>query len=233
MADKKQNDIDNWKGMLDSPESLPGEGMSDKNAAWEKLYGRLHASPAPRTAWYWIAAAVLIMITVSWLITGREKNHITKAALPVIKDTKSIQTLQPANLGKQTVVAAMALTKQPTARAIDAAHKKLSYGNAGSFYTSQVIAASISTVENKPAATIAVPLTDDSAKVVLISATKKKLRVLHVNELETITPSASEQLALAAQEKSNTKFRLKNNASGNLSTPGRQEDTGIRIPLTN
>jgi len=86
---------------------------------------------------------------------------------------------------------------------------------------------------NKPPVSIAAPVTGDSAKLVLVFTPKKKLRVLHINELGTVSPYDPEQAALAAQEKNNIKIRFKNNASSNPSAPVRQEDTGIRIPLTN
>ena len=233
MADKKQNNADSWKQVLDCPENLPGEGMPDKNAAWEKLYNRLYTKPAPRTAWYWIAATVLTMIAVSWLITGRKKNDITKPTDSIVGNTKSIRPSRPANLNRQPSVGKTTFIKQPIARGANAVHKKTYYRNTVSFYPSQVVISSISTVGSPHALTIVAPATGDSAKLALVFGPKKKLRVLHVNELGIVTFSDSEQLALAAQEKSNTKFRLKSNSSGNLSSPGRQEDTGIRIPLTN
>jgi len=233
MADKKLNDADNWKGMLDSPKALPHEGLLDKNAAWGKLQDRLHTRPARRATWYWVAATVLTMIAVSWLITGRKKNDIAKPTDSIVHDTKIMQPSRPANLNRQPSVEKTTFIKQPVARGTNAVHRKPNYRNTVSFYPSLVVVSSISTVESPPAATIVAPVTGDSTKLALVFRPKKKLRVLHVNELGVMTLSDSEQLALAAQEKSNTKFRLKSSAPGNLSSPGRQEDTGIRIPLTN
>jgi len=232
MADKKQNNADSWKQMLDCPENLPGEGMPDKNAAWEKLYNRLYTKPAPRTAWYWIAATMLTMAAVSWLITSRKKNDITKASATAVHDTNSLQPSQAADFNKQPIIKTVFI-KQPITHNKGAMHKKTYYGNAHPFYPPQAVATSISIVVNKPPVSIAAPVTGDSAKLVLVFTPKKKLRVLHINELGTVSPYDPEQAALAAQEKNNIKIRFKNNASGNPSAPVRQEDTGIRIPLTN
>jgi hypothetical protein len=236
MPGKKQIDIDNWKATLDSPDNLRGEGALDKDAAWEKLYGRLHAAPARRIAWYWIAAVVLTLLAVSWLMTTPEKNNMVKAIVPLVQDTKSIVPSAPANFTEKTAVAIMPSTKkQPeTGIGIGPAADKSSYKKAHSFYTAGVVSSAVQAIEIKPAAAISAPVTAGSIKTELVTGTKKKLRVIHINELETMSSSGSEQPALAAaQEKSNLKFRIKNNTSGNPSAPARQEDTGIRIPLTN
>jgi hypothetical protein len=72
MQDNTQN---NWKQLLENADSLPAEVLKDKNAAWEKLYTRLHNKPGRKLrTWYW-AAACLLAASITTLVFIDNKNH--------------------------------------------------------------------------------------------------------------------------------------------------------------
>jgi len=74
-----------WQKILREPDALPGQGLADKDAAWEKLSGRLNAKPRWRlriTGWFGdpfsglrIAAAciLVVLIPVSRLFHDRDR----------------------------------------------------------------------------------------------------------------------------------------------------------------
>jgi len=74
MANEKQTDSFTWKSRLADLDSLPEEPV-DKNAAWEKLHSRLHQKPArTKAAWYWAAACLLLLMVLSFLIVKQSGN---------------------------------------------------------------------------------------------------------------------------------------------------------------
>lgn len=55
-----------WKDRLDRLEDLPGEPWEGKNASWDRLHARLHKKPQRRkTPWWWLAAAAVLLLFVS------------------------------------------------------------------------------------------------------------------------------------------------------------------------
>lgn len=67
MSNENPNNSSPWRNKLDELEHLPGSAFN-RNAAWDKLYGRLGGNRRnKKISWYWIAAACLsfgLMITL-------------------------------------------------------------------------------------------------------------------------------------------------------------------------
>jgi hypothetical protein len=63
MSKEKHPDPSGWKERLQEPGTLPEWGMTDKEAAWDKLHARLRKNSRRIGApWYWIAAAALLLL---------------------------------------------------------------------------------------------------------------------------------------------------------------------------
>jgi hypothetical protein len=72
----------NWRNKLEDMNGFPGEILPDKNAVWEKLHSRLHQQPRRvKPLWYWTAAAcLLVMIIVPFLIANKKPVAMIKNA---------------------------------------------------------------------------------------------------------------------------------------------------------
>jgi hypothetical protein len=78
------------------------------------------------------------------------------------------------------------------------------------------------------------PPANSTAVIKTIAMAKPKLRVVHINELETAPAINPEQVAISVHhEQNNFKFRFRNLHPVNQPTTPRQEYATLKIPLTN
>jgi hypothetical protein len=88
-----------WSRRLEEPGALPGVGLADKEAAWDKLYERLRETPRRRTLpWLWTAAACLLLALVPAALLLKEKRTIPHSGGP--KVVIQPKTTQPRTLLK-------------------------------------------------------------------------------------------------------------------------------------
>jgi cytochrome c556 len=83
MQNKKPNSS-NWKDRLEDETAFAANELPGTNAAWDKLYSRLHQPSRKKVTWYWVAAACLfigILFTVIILQPQQQTkmNSIVKA----------------------------------------------------------------------------------------------------------------------------------------------------------
>ena len=221
MPDKKQTETGNWKDRLDSPEQLTAESTIDKNAAWERLSVRLHKKQ-PSLTRYWIAAAILILIAISWLLIERKDDSIVKTGIHPYHDSAIANSMLPDPVTKKRAIAILPVSPQVTRVK---KHKRV-HKDSSSFLIDSAQA-----IEKTATPAMVAPLSETAGITTVVS--KKKLRVVHINELETMPAPQSQPAFAAMAEKMNSWFKFKNSSSPNSSTVGRQENISIKIPLTN
>ncbi|MDV6222692.1 hypothetical protein R1T14_24495 [Flavitalea sp. BT771] len=74
-----------WSRRLEEPGALPGTGLADKEAAWDKLYDRLRETPRRRTQpWLWAAAACLLLALIPAAFILKERRVISGSRDPKI-----------------------------------------------------------------------------------------------------------------------------------------------------
>jgi hypothetical protein len=61
MSKETPDELAGWRRLLREPDALPGQGLADKDAAWDKLFERLNAKPRRRRYGYRIVAAWLLI----------------------------------------------------------------------------------------------------------------------------------------------------------------------------
>ena len=67
----------NWKSRLEEVSCLPDQLLTDKNASWEKLHGRLHGKTRRiMSMWYWVAAACLLFVINLTFLTVNKKQEV-------------------------------------------------------------------------------------------------------------------------------------------------------------
>lgn len=77
MEDNNYNSSHNWKQEL---AALQHDGDSfSKELAWNKLYQRLHQKKShKKLIWYWMAAACLLIVVISFLFVHRKENTLVE-----------------------------------------------------------------------------------------------------------------------------------------------------------
>lgn len=186
MSKENLNNGLHWKSKLDALKSLPAEAF-DKEASWEKLHSRLHKKTGEKKVWwYWAAAACILAIIFSALfLSNKKENILVKNDLIQTKPKSSILLL-PVNNNADIPVAIspIAVEKISTVRPyknhdkiiISSDHRSLTHEN-------------IAIKKDKEEFTEALLLNntiapvDSQISIVTIIPVKKKLPVVHINEL--------------------------------------------------
>ncbi len=234
MLTEKQTDSFHWKERLDKLDHLPGQAM-DKDQAWEKLHMRLQpAAPRRKAAWYWAAACLLLafLLYYSMFNFQQDRNNIAqihkkevppasqsvgskKPSLAVPATYSILRHEQTINTRKSMVIPAL---QKKTAPANSPALPLIIEDKARVVFT------------DYSAVPPSRPLIADTATMrITITAIKKSLPLVHINELEPGI-SNTERLALSAdQEKRTFTFSL-----GTHSATARPVySNGIQIQLDN
>lgn len=182
MSDEKAGNNFHWKNKLEDLESLPGETFN-KEATWGKLHARMRGKhSSKRLVWYWVAAACLFFaLFISFFLSNKKENVLVKnnsgenklsvsSTFPVItKDTVAIISSPPFE------------KKMPASPAEK--HNKINSFLARKITNSKIVRDKKEEfIEQKIISTAAVPV-DVVISIVSNLPEKKKLKVVHINEL--------------------------------------------------
>jgi len=178
----QDNTPNNWKHLLESPDSFPGEIIKHKNEAWENLYQRLHKKPGRKlTAWYWAAASLVVAMAAVGLFINKQTNPpAVPSKLVVITNQIPPPAANSLQIDQKNTGNRIAPAKQKTHRAPTI--QKNSFAAAISV-NNNFIADSV----NKPLPQLVIASTASDSQAIknitLATPPKKKLRVVHVNEI--------------------------------------------------
>ena len=217
MSNEKQNDLFHWKNKLENTAGLPDQLWLDKNAAWEKLQHRLGQKRVQKTrVWYWAAAVILLLLTIPFLLRKNKINSdlvnkvtISRQSLPEIDreitPDKKDQSLLTSNVPEKKKLIT-AITKSR------GTHQNTFSGStteAPAFIHPVLLKETMNELNIASLHAI-----DSTTTITIAIVTKKKLKVVHINELE---PPA-DQLASFKNRKqfnSDIKFggRIMNNST--------------------
>jgi hypothetical protein len=182
MQDKTQN---SWKQILENVDGFTGAPLKDKNAAWEKLHARLHKKTVNNLlSWHWVAAACLVVATITTIFLLSNKKQ------------EPLITVSPAHRQPVTDTKKRLITEQKNAEPVSIKPRwknktDISYSQKNrSIKKDDLIsnnAPSIDSINKAPAMETVTQSTlqVDSAdrKITIIIPAKKKLRVVHINDL--------------------------------------------------
>ncbi|MBE7169391.1 MAG: hypothetical protein INR73_02310 [Williamsia sp.] len=224
MEDKKANSPLQWRDKLNGLSSLPGEAQLDKAAGWQQLHERLHAAPKKKQKTvYWMAAACLLGVMILTRLVSIQPAHPGNALVEG-GQKKSSQVVaappQPLPAGQEPVVALQATEKKKvvlpdrTKKGFHPALVRATVADQPAFFQDTANEILL------PAAIL--PLFDTVQQ--LATATKKKLPVVHINELNRgaeegvqLTRNASIRAsARYLQDDDLSSFSTSRNASDNL-----------------
>lgn len=186
MLNENLNNDFHWKSKLEELESLPGETYN-KEASWEKLHERMQGKRSNKKAiWYWAAAACLLFaLFMPWIFSKENENTLVKNN----SEQKQIQTptshLMPANNKDSiAVISSPPVEKKLPVNPVESAikiitpvdHTSLTFENAAIKKDKEEF------IEPK-INNNGLPLLDTQINIIAIVPEKKKLRVVHINEL--------------------------------------------------
>jgi hypothetical protein len=226
MLSKKLNDPFYWKNKLEALNCLPGEAAHEKDALWEKLYGRLQQKPvAGKARWYWIAAGLLPLIIIAITMINNTGNILVNPETVKDKNTKATPSyLQPASTEAVTLSISAPAEKIQPATGIKPKEKSKIFND-----TIKANDAVVSILPEKTETDIATNnmLPPDTAVAVeTTTIVKKKLQVVHINELETYPV----QFAGPVNYTQNIKSRK--NKTNNQGVATQQNTIGFKIKLS-
>ncbi len=198
-----------WKNKLEDADGLSAETLSDKNATWEKLHNRLRENSKPKkVVWYWAAAACLLMaVVIPLMLVHKNENTVVKNNIQKNKRSKSeLKQAKPLKNGATAAISTGTGEKKRTIKikiknynnTIADTNKEPSETNNNNQITANKII-------------LSVPSTDSIVVTTAgIMHAKKKLKVVHINEIGDPVEALSEithktdlhlfQLKLATQE---------------------------------
>lgn len=184
MLSKKLNDSSYWKNKLETSGYVPGNASLDKEALWEKLHGRLqHKSPERKAAWYWMAAALLPLALVAVLMNTTKPvvNNTVVGTMDVKKipavsapgKTEAVVFSVSAPVQKRAQAAILKETNKPAVKQNDQSNEAMV----------RLTVRSENFIQEK---LVNHATTTDTVTAIATNTVKKKLQVVHINELETM-----------------------------------------------
>jgi hypothetical protein len=184
MSDEKPNKDFHWKNKLEELDSFPGETFN-KEAAWEKLHGRIQESREKNTVWYWAAAACLLLAVFSpWFFADKKEHELVKKN-SVQKQTQLPSSHLSAKSNIDTVAALYSLSTEKKLPAFSV-EKRNKINSPVNHKITPVETVTGETGKEDMVQKItnnAVVPVSTTISIVAILPEKKKLKVVHINEL--------------------------------------------------
>ncbi len=186
MPNENPNNDFHWKNKLESLESLPGERL-DKEASWEKLHSRLRKSRnGKRALWYWAAAACLLLALLTpWFLLNKKEGVLVKNSGGQQKNQIPPAHLIPGgNKDSIAFISAISIEKEMPVSTIKKKNRINALVNHGTLTIENVAVQKNSEEFIKPEVPDnVIPSLDTQVSIIAIVPEKKKLPVVHINEL--------------------------------------------------
>lgn len=230
MLSKKHNDHFYWKNKLESGDGLTGDWVTGKDVLWEKLQARLQKKTADTGAvWYGIAAGLLPIMIMAILLMNNAKD-IQVNEISIRQNDAGIKKdiLLPAS--QETVTIAVSAPAEKKQAVPDITEKRKNKVTDDSTKVSETVAAiTVFTVTPLTETVTGNPEPVDPAiNLAGIETVKKKIPVIHINELETAQP----ELTSPVNYVKNLSGKTRKNKSGNLTITTKQNSIGFKIELS-
>jgi hypothetical protein len=228
MHNEKQNDT-NWINKLDEPACLPAQEMIDKNAAWERLYERLRKKRwKNKMIWYWAAACLFIAFSLPIIIVRKNTNSIVKEVSQ--KNKKEPQPIansssMPERAGTEGQNVLMIEKKEGNPVIRKRTISNLHAPNAQVKKISRDANSENAKATRQELIINTVTSVDIPSPMITVLAVKKKMRVVHINELE----NAEDGIASSITDRQQSTFSMSfgNNTQTTKQTSPARDYAGI------
>lgn len=186
MSNENHNNLQPWKSKLEELNALPDQQL-DKGAAWDILYLRLNQKqPAGKTPWYWVAAACLLLAVIFSVFFINNSSHKITASVTRTTSATTENAVTKTTMENDEVKKArdfvlpeneIPVVKKTYNKAIKpVALKRILKIRLSDSVSEQSLALS-------PVADSIDPVTASPGLAIARQPVKKKLRVVHANEL--------------------------------------------------
>jgi len=185
MLNEKPNNDLYWKDKLQGLESLPGE-IFNKEASWEKLHTRLQSKPKnKKVIWYWAAAACLLIAILSpWFLSNKKQNDLVKNNSIKNKIQSSFSQLFPeANKDTSARISSPLTEKKLTVHFVENNKIITSFEHKGLRPENVAVKKDKEEFTETEIINNAKTPVDTQISINAFVHEKKKLRVVHINEL--------------------------------------------------
>ena len=202
----------NWRSKLEELSSLPGENQQDKNVAWDKLHSRMGGKKRSKKAvWYWAAAACILFALMIPAVIFNKKNHqvdnVTikqkpseiKTSVATIIDKKEAVENSIPGLPVKNEIIVTAKSNKTESKII--AGNKINKLRLPDTVSAQNIVTETDNTSLQPIHT--------SSYLTAIIPAKKRLKVVHINELGDPVELATD-MAREADKRSFLSIKLAN-----------------------
>jgi hypothetical protein len=230
MTNEKPNNNSNWINKLDELKSIHG-GAFNKEASWNKLHERLYSKSNKRKViWYWLAAACLFFaLFISLLMSHKKENVLVNNGIRTNKSNSPLVQNMPAiNKDTTSIISSLSSKNELPGKSVHEINKTKASKHPN------IIGSEI--VQNKTEVGITQQLTNSAVTPVdtVISLVanvpvKKKLIVVHVNELGD--PVAESPNIARNNEQHSFQFKFMNQEVYTRSSPTVAK-TGFKIFTT-
>ncbi len=227
MINEKPNNNSDWINKLGNLEGLAGEKF-DKEVSWEKLHSRLQSNPkSKRIVWYWMAAACLFFaFFISFFVSNKEevdsvKNNLAKKKI----NSLSPQDIPRINRDTSSIIYSLSIKNKTTANSIKERNKIIRHKT----LSTQIIQDKKEEIAIKEINIKAVIPVDTAINIVANLPGKKKLKVVHINELGD--PVAESPNIARNNEQHSFQFKFMNQEVYTRSSPAVTK-TGFKIFTT-
>jgi hypothetical protein len=177
-----------WKVKLEQMSGLPAETFN-KQAAWERLHQRMHEkNTSKKTVSYWAAASsVVLCLTVSWFFfIHKNKSSLIKNNSVYIQ-TKSSSSHSPTAVKDTSVVISFISNGKTSLPALVAKGDKINSGHQDKikrFNSLRPRTEKNELIDEKVTNNALTRVNTTQINIVSDLHEKKKLKVVHINELE-------------------------------------------------
>jgi hypothetical protein len=181
MLNENHNDPSFWRSKLDVLDGLEGE-IYNKAGGWDKLHERLKEKRLRTKAiWYWAAAALLVAFLTTWLLGINNKEiHMSKNNTGSKRSGVSATPIPSAD--SHVISQPIPIAKQPLAKS------KVANSKQDAILLSRITTLDSITLAahaiNHPSTQNSTSDQPDTAAIALVVPLKKKLRIVHFNELD-------------------------------------------------
>ena len=230
MTNGKPNNNDNWINKLDELENIQGAAL-DKEASWKKLHERLYSkSNRRKVIWYWLAAACLFFaLLISLFISHKKENVLVNNDLRTGKsDSPVVQNMSIINKDTTSIISSLSNKKGLPGKSIHEINKTKA-SNHPNTTGSEIVQSKIEIGITQQLANSAVTPVDTVISLVANMPVKKKLIVVHVNELGD--PVAESPNIVRNNEQHSFQFKFMNQEVYTRSSPAVTK-TGFKIFTT-
>ena len=218
--------MSDWKDKLEAMDNMPG---LDKSTAWEKLYPRLEVKPRRRPGFYWMAAAASLVPVIIMTMLLNKQQGITEPENVVIKTNSVTPVVVPARNTIPVAENKIQVTNVAAAKTANVLPKIMGRTNP-TISRNSAIANKITPEPQELVITNPSPMLPGNDVPVVMP--KKKLRVVHINELGNPVPE--ESIMAQREPRGKIYFQLNNNTSPNsFSLPIADRPGRIIIHSTN